>query len=115
MWHAVASGLHLGGVSARYMQPVHYDIAGTHASNGLGQLCGNAFAVDVNHQGRFFRIIQALAYANAEEGGVLLYKVAAYKLFEISSLVEQRRLQGGGSGESHALRCRSHGHSAGVG
>ena len=59
------------------MQPIHEDIARTDAVHRRWQLRGKMFPVDIDDECGFAGVIEALAQADGEEGGVLLQQLVS--------------------------------------
>ena len=75
------------------MHPVHYDVARPQAIDDLRQVGRNVLSVHIDHQRRFFRVVETLADAEAEEGGIVLHHVVSDLLLNGYGLVEAYRRQ----------------------
>jgi len=64
------------------MKAVHENVAGAKAVDDRGELGGNFLAVDVYNQRGFFGVVQALADADSEEGGIPMHQVASNFLLD---------------------------------
>lgn len=57
------------------MKPVHDQVPGTNASEGLRQIRRKPISVNVDHQRRIVRIVETLSYTHAEKRGVAMHQV----------------------------------------